>query len=111
MCVLSVIGTSAIINHQFTASEANKGQTGAVLPSSSSKEMSAVDNDLSKDLKQMHISQKNGGDSAGNDVEATATNINNLPAATPAGCSLCHIPYSKLALPVNGKMKKCAVCK
>lgn len=109
MCVLSVIGTAAIINHQFTTSEANKAQlVGA-------KEAGGVgisaENEISKDLKQMHVSQKNSGDPATNEVETATNNVNSSSSATPTGCSLCHIPYSKLALPVNGKMKKCSVCK
>lgn len=108
VCVLSVIGTAAIINHQFTASEANK------IPTVGSKDAAAgigADSELTKDSKQMHLSQKNGVDLAANDVETATNNVNSLPSATPTGCSLCHIPYSKLALPVNGKMKKCSVCK
>lgn len=108
VCVLSVIGTSAIINHQFTASEANKAQS--VGPKDTLAGIGA-DIELSKDLKQMHVSQKNGGDSVAIDAETATHNVINLPAATPTGCSLCHIPYSKLALPVNGKMRKCSVCK
>lgn len=108
MCVLSVIGTAAIINHQFTASDANKIATVG------SKDATAgvlADNELTKDSKQMHLSQKNGVDSATNDIETATNSVNNSSSATPTGCSLCHIPYSKLALPVNGKMKKCSVCK
>lgn len=108
VCVLSVIGTAAIINHQFTTSETNKGQAVGTKDTASGV---AVDTELSKDLKQMHVSQKNGGDSTANDVEAATNNVNNASSTTPTGCSLCHIPYSKLALPVNGKMKKCSVCK
>lgn len=108
MCVLSVIGTAAIINHQFTASEANKVQAVAAKDTAVGI---AVDSELSKDLKQMHVSQKNGIDLSANDVETATNNVNNSSSTTPTGCSLCHIPYSKLALPVNGKMKKCSVCK
>lgn len=106
--MLSVIGTAAIINHQFTASEANKSQ---IVGQKDTAASAGVDNDLSKDLKQMHVSQKNGGESAANDVEIVLPNVNSVTSTTPTGCSLCHIPYSKLALPVNGKMRKCSVCK
>lgn len=107
MCVLSVIGTAAIINHQFTASEAHKGQLVGPKETTTG---TGVEGDLSKDLKQVHVSQKNGSETVANETETATHNANNT-AASPTGCSLCHIPYSKLALPVNGKMRKCSVCK
>lgn len=96
VCVLSAIGTAAIINPQFTMSEANKVTTVPV---------TSRDNDMVKDVRNMNMGPQNvieadkNGDNDGNAVQI------------PIGCSLCHIPQNKIGLPVNGKMKKCAVCK
>lgn len=106
MCVLSVIGTAAIINHQFTTSEANKGQAVALIPTP--KE---VDKDIAKDLKNLNVNKKNGELDKSESEAALNNNNQNSTNQIPLGCSLCHIPYSKLALPVNGKMKKCYVCR
>lgn len=95
VCVLSAIGTAAVINTQFTMSEASKPPSAAIL-SGTPKDM---DRDLLRDLKHMNISSQKGFES---DSET---------GHIPSGCSLCHIPHSKFTLPVNGKMKKCAVCK
>lgn len=59
--------------------------------------------DLLKDLKQLSVGSHKGT------VAESESDTNN--AQIPSGCYLCHIPHSKLTLPVNGKMKKCAVCK
>lgn len=59
------------------------------------------DRDVAKDIRHMSISSQKGVDS---DPET-------VTAQVPTGCFLCHIPHSKLILPVNGKMKKCSVCK
>ncbi|XP_055305715.1 C2 domain-containing protein 5 isoform X2 [Sitodiplosis mosellana] len=96
VCVLSAIGTAAVINTQFTMSEASKPPSAAILLVTPKD----TDRDLSKDLKHMNLSTQKGINS---DSETTAQ--------IPSGCSLCHIPHSKFTLPVNGKMKKCAVCK
>lgn len=86
VCVLSAIGTAAVINTQFTMYETNKPDT---------------DRENSKDSKRMSFCSQKGFDS---DTETVIGQV-------PTGCSLCHIPHSKFTLPVNGKMKKCAVCK
>lgn len=52
----------------------------------------------------------NAGPIKSNDTEKNIEN-DSIGSQIPSGCSLCHIPYSKIALPVNGKMRKCAVCK
>lgn len=94
MCVLSAIGTAALINQQFTMSEGSRN--ASITPRDHDNR------DLLKDLKQMSIgSQKVTVDS---DSDTNSAQI-------PSGCHLCHIPHSRLTLPVNGKMKKCAVCK
>lgn len=95
MCVLSAIGTAAVINPQFTMSEGSKPPSASVMsPTPRDNER-----DIFKDVKN------NNGTPAklDNDVDSNAQ--------VPSGCGLCHIPHSKLILPVNGKMKKCAVCK
>lgn len=91
--MLSVIGTAAIINHQFTTSDLTKSQQLAA-----SKE---VEKELTKDFKNLYTTQKSDSDKS----ESEGASQNTL------GCNLCHIPYSKLGLPVTGKMRKCAVCK
>lgn len=94
VCVLSAIGTAALINQQFTMSEGSRN--ASITPRDHDNR------DVLKDFKQTSIgSQKVIVDSD--------TETNN--AQIPSGCYLCHIPHSKLTLPVNGKMKKCAVCK
>lgn len=94
VCVLSAIGTAAVINAQFTMSEGTNKQSTGLTPRGS-------DRDIMKDLKQMNIGSQKTIDS---DSETIVPHV-------PSGCSLCHIPHSKLTLPVNGKMQKCAICK
>ncbi|XP_031621264.1 C2 domain-containing protein 5 isoform X3 [Contarinia nasturtii] len=98
VCVLSAIGTAAVINTQFTMSETSK-------PASASAAILSVtpkdpDHDIAKELKHMNVGSQKGSDS---DTETVVV------AQAPTGCTLCHIPSSKLNLP--GKIKKCAVCK
>lgn len=102
VCVLSAIGTAAVINHQFVTSEAHKSQTVALIPSSTPKD---TDRDVMKDMKNMTLNAQkiNENDARNSDAD--------FCSQIPTGCTLCHIPHSKLPLPVNGKMKKCAVCK
>lgn len=57
--------------------------------------------ELLKDLKQMSVGAQKVADG-----DSDTKN-----AQQPSGCYLCHIPHSKLTLPVNGKMRKCAICK
>lgn len=99
VCVLSAIGTAAIINPQFTMIEGGKSQstTAAAVPATPKD----GDRDLLKDLKHMNVGPQK--------VIEAEPDIN--AAQIPTGCFLCHIPHSKLTLPVSGKMKKCAVCK
>lgn len=101
MCVLSVIGTAAVINHQFTTSETGKGQTVALIHPSSLKE--SAEKDIINEMKQLNVNET--------EKFENILNQNHSNSHTPTGCSLCHITYNKLSLPVNGKMKKCAVCK
>lgn len=100
MCVLSAIGTAAIINSQFTMSE-DPNYINRIKSQSTAMSLTPRDNDrdLVKDLRHMNISTQKTIES---DSET---------AALPTGCFLCHIPHSKLILPVSGKMRKCAVCK
>lgn len=93
VCVLSAIGTAALINQQFTMSEGTRN--AAITP------RDPENRDFLKDVRQMSIGSQKVGDN-----ESDTKN-----AHTPTGCYLCHIPHSKLTLPVNGKMRKCAVCK
>lgn len=99
VCVLSAIGTAAIINPQFTMIEGGKSQstTAAAVPATPKD----GDRDLLKDFKHMNVGPQK--------VIEAEPDIN--AAQIPTGCFLCHIPHSKLTLPVSGKMKKCAVCK
>lgn len=83
--MLSAIGTAAVINPHFTMSEATSKPQSAGISSA---------RDIDRDLAQR--------------VSETDLDIG---TQIPTGCSLCHIPHIKLTLPVNGKMKKCAVCK
>lgn len=92
VCVLSVIGTAAIINPQFTMIEVSKTQT-----------MTPKENDLPREMRNMSFYPTKLCDSDRN-------GDNNMPNI-PSGCSLCHIPHNKIGLPVSGKMKKCAICK
>lgn len=93
VCVLSAIGTAALINQQLTINEGSRN--------SSITPRDHDNRDMLKDFKQISIgSQKGAVDS---DSE-----VNN--AQIPSGCNLCHIPHGKIAA-VNGQMKKCAVCK
>lgn len=101
--MLSVIGTAAVINHQFTTSETGKGQTVALLPPSAAKDL--AEKDSTKEMRQCSV---NEADKLDNNSIA---NQNNGNVQTSTGCSLCHVTYTKLSLPVNGKMRKCAVCK
>lgn len=96
VCVLSAIGTAALINQQFTMSSVEGSRNASITPRDHDNR------DILKDFKQMN-SQKPAVDND-NDTET------NNAAQIPSGCHLCHIPHSKLTLPVNGKMKKCAVC-
>lgn len=98
VCVLSAIGTAAIINPQFTMSEGGKPQSAALIPATTPKDS---ERDLLKELKHLNVGPQKAAEF---DSEATSAQI-------PTGCFLCHIPHSKLTLPVSGKMKKCAVCK
>lgn len=93
VCVLSAIGTAAVINPQFTMSEGTKPQS-SVTPRDN-------DRDVTKELRHASFSSQKAVDSDSETVTAHC----------PTGCFLCHIPHSKLILPVHGKMKKCAVCK
>lgn len=93
MCVLSAIGTAALINQQFTMSEGSRN--AAATPRDHDNR------EFSKDSKQMNIGPQK-------DADGDADTKN---AQQPTGCYLCHIPHSKLTLPVSGKMRKCSVCK
>lgn len=99
VCVLSAIGTAAIINPQFTMIEGGKSQSTTT--ASVSVTPKDGDRDLLKDFKHMNVGPQKVIE-AESDINATQI---------PTGCFLCHIPHSKLVLPVSGKMKKCAVCK
>lgn len=97
MCVLSAIGTAAIINPQFTMSEANKAQSMAPIL------ITPKDNDLLRDMRGLNVGAQKPNETDG-DNEVFNTKL-------PTGCSLCHIPHNKIGLPVSGKMKKCSICK
>lgn len=97
VCVLSAIGTAAIINPQFTMCEASSKQ---YMPQIS---IQSKDGDLSRDMRSMHLS--------GQQKLYESDKNGDNDAQMPSGCSLCHIPPNKIVLPVNGKMKKCSVCK
>lgn len=86
MCVLSAMGTAAIINHHYTISD----KTNSALKD--------VELDIMKDLKGVKKCQ----DVEGNDIEA---------GGGVKGCTLCHMSFGKLGINVTGKMKRCAVCK
>lgn len=93
--MLSVMGTAAIINHQYTIGD--KGQLG---------------NDLAKDFKGLGLRQKNNDAEKNEDETAKASSSKSgSSSGMPQGCTLCHMSFGKLGLPVTGKMKKCAVCK
>lgn len=94
MCVLSAIGTAALINQQFTMSEGSRN--ASITPRDHDNR------DLLKDLRQMSIGSQKVTIDSDSDISS---------AQIPSGCNLCHIPHSRLTLPVNGKMKKCAICK
>lgn len=94
VCVLSAIGTAAIINPQFTMSE-NKPPSAGILTVTSKD----ADRDILKDFMD------------DNSQRTSDSDTDTVIAQVPTGCFLCHIPYSKLTLPVNGKMKKCSICK
>lgn len=71
----------------------NKPQSAAIIAATPRDN----DRDLAKELKSMNL--------------AAESDSETITAQIPTGCFLCHIPHSKFTLPVNGKMKKCAVCK
>lgn len=97
--MLSVMGTAAIINHQYTIGD--KGQSGF------------KDAELTKDFKGMGLRQKVTTDGERNDDEIgkASSSKSGSTSGMPQGCTLCHMSFGKLGLPVTGKMKKCAVCK
>lgn len=101
VCVLSAIGTAAVINPQFTMSEEQNQNRNK--PQSAAMSVTPRENDreVVKDLRHMSVSSQKAVDS---DSETASAHV-------PTGCFLCHIPHSKLILPVNGKMRKCAICK
>lgn len=110
VCVLSVIGTAAVINHQFTTNgEKGKRQTVALLPSTTGPLTTITPLMTTKEIPN----EKNDTEPKNGDVKESTTTACNQNASnqTPTGCELCHITYNKHTLPVNGKMKKCAVCK
>lgn len=95
MCVLSAIGTAAIINPQFTMIEMSKTQAMAT--------MTPKENDLPREMKNLSFCPTKLNDSD--------RNGDNEMSSIPSGCTLCHIPHNKIGLTISGKMKKCAICK
>lgn len=89
MCVLSAMGTAAVINHHYTISDKTKSALN-------DQELEIV-----RELKGVSLNQKN----VDYDQDAAA-NVEN-----PRGCKMCHMSFGKLGIAVGGRMKRCAICK
>lgn len=84
------MGTAAIINHHYTISDKTKSA------------LKDAELEIMHDLKGLSVQHSKQSDADKNDPET---------GNRPGGCTMCHMDFSKLGLPVTGKMKKCAVCK
>lgn len=90
VCVLSAMGTAAVINHHYTISDKTKSA------------LKDAELEIMHDLKGLSV-QKKHSDTDKPDLDSNKIGVK--------GCTMCHMSFSKLGLPVTGKMKKCAVCR
>lgn len=127
--MLSVTGTAAVINLQFTTGEIGLLNTTLPLKNQSSKEAmnssqerQELERDLlrgsktsiPKEMAKLDLDAETAN-KENTHPNGTANNIQPPLAVTAvpdvSNCAMCHIPYSKSSVPFSVHMKKCGVCK
>lgn len=109
MTVLSASGTAAVINLQYAADlTASLNNKELLLTSSVEETVQLLEENTGKILITSESDEKSNGDD-GLDMSGNVAHAN-----APNPCNLCHIPYSRNSVHVDGSnanIGKCCICK
>lgn len=110
VCVLSAIGTAAVINLQ---------QTDTIPSSSDGQDFDKEPlSDLNTSAKCTESSDIRKSLELDVDIEtraphsdASENSTRTVPPQGMTNCSMCHIPYTQSSIPFRVNMMKCAICR